>query len=69
MDESGTLEDRIDTLKKESEILKNVSVSDEQLEKIAGRVLKEYDSNLDEKDFTAAVKSAVEHIGRRGAKG
>ena len=69
MDESGTLEDRIDTLKKESERLKNVSVSDEQLEKIAGRVLKEYDSNLDETDFTAAVKSAVEHIGRRGAKG
>lgn len=69
MDESGTLEDRIDTLKKESEVLKNVKISDEQLEKIAGRVLKEYDSNLDEKEFTAAVKSAVEHIGRRGAKG
>ena len=69
MDESGTLEDRIDTLKKESEVLKNVRVSDEQLEKIAGRVLKEYDSNLDEKEFTDAVKSAVEHIGRRGAKG
>lgn len=69
MDESGTLEDRIDTLKKESEVLKNVRISDEQLEKIAGRVLKEYDSNLDEKEFTAAVKSAVEHIGRRGAKG
>ena len=69
MDESGTLEGRIDTLKKESEVLKNVKISDEQLEKIAGRVLKEYDSNLDEKEFTAAVKSAVEHIGRRGAKG
>lgn len=69
MDESGTLEDRIDTLKKESEVLKNVRLSDEQLEKIAGRVLKEYDSNLNEKEFTAAVKSAVEHIGRRGAKG
>ena len=69
MDESGTLEDLIDTLKKESEVLKNVKISDEQLEKIAGRVLKEYDSNLDEKEFTAAVKSAVEHIGRRGAKG
>ena len=68
-DESGTLEGRIDTLKKESEVLKNVKISDEQLEKIAGRVLKEYDSNLDEKEFTAAVKSAVEHIGRRGAKG
>ena len=69
MDESGTLEDRIDTLKKESEVLKNVRVSDEQIKKIAGRVLKEYDSILDERQFTEAVKSAVDHIGRRGAKG
>ena len=69
MDESGTLEDRIDTLKKESEVLKNVRISDEQLEKIAGRVLKEYDSRLDENQFAEAVKSAVYHIGRRGAKG
>ena len=69
MDESGTLEDRIETLKKESEVLKSVRVSDDQIKKIAGRVLKEYDSRLDEGQFTSAVKSAVEHIGRRGAKG
>lgn len=69
MDESGTLEDRIETLKKESEVLKNVSISDDQLKKIAGRVLKEYDSRLDENQFAEAVKSAVDHIGRRGAKG
>ena len=69
MDESGTMGERVETVKRESVILKNVAIDDEQLRKITDRMLRKYDSRMDGDQLFNAVKSAVEHIRRRGASG
>lgn len=69
MDESGTMGERVETVKRESVILKNVAIDDEQLRKITDRMLRQYDSRMDVDQLFNAVKSAVEHIRRRGVSG